>query len=49
MNKKPDTSQSLAEAITKSASKQTYYTIRLLVDRDRSSLMLTGLTAIFAG
>ena len=33
MDKKPDTSQSLAEAITKSASKQTYYTIRLLADR----------------
>jgi phytoene/squalene synthetase len=35
MNKKLNTSQSLAETITKSASKQTYYTIRLLVDRDR--------------
>lgn len=35
MNKKPDTSLSLAEAITRSASKQTYYTIRFLVDRDR--------------
>jgi phytoene/squalene synthetase len=34
MNTKPD-SQSLATAITKSASKQTYYTIRLLVDRGR--------------
>ncbi len=37
MNKKPDSSQSLAEAITKSASKQTFYTIRFLVDRDRVS------------
>ncbi len=35
MHKKPDTSLSLAEAITRSASKQTYYTIRFLVDRDR--------------
>jgi len=34
-HKKPDTSLSLAEAITKSASRQTYYTIRMLVDRER--------------
>jgi phytoene/squalene synthetase len=33
MEKKPKTSQSLAAAITRSASKQTYYTIRFLVDR----------------
>ncbi len=33
MDQKSDTSQSLAKAITRSASKQTYYTIRLLVDR----------------
>jgi hypothetical protein len=32
MDKKSATSQSLAEAITKSASKQTYYTIRWLAD-----------------
>ena len=37
MNKKLDTSLSLAEAITRSASKQTYYTIRFLVDRERVS------------
>jgi len=36
-HKKPDTSLSLAEAITRSASKQTYYTIRFLVDRERVS------------
>ncbi len=35
MNRKPQTSQSLAAAITRSASKQTYYTILLLVDRPR--------------
>jgi phytoene/squalene synthetase len=35
IDKKPDTSQSLAEAITRSASRQTYYTIRFLVDRER--------------
>ena len=35
MDQKPDTSQSLAAAITKSASKQIYYTIRLFVDRER--------------
>jgi phytoene/squalene synthetase len=34
MNTKPD-SRSLAAAITKSASKQTYYTVRFLADRDR--------------
>jgi phytoene/squalene synthetase len=33
MNNKLNTSQSLATAITKSASKQTYYTIRFFVDR----------------
>jgi phytoene/squalene synthetase len=33
MNDKLNTSQSLATAITKSASKQTYYTIRFFVDR----------------
>jgi len=37
MNKKLDTSLPLAEAITRSASKQTYYTIRFLVDRERVS------------
>jgi phytoene/squalene synthetase len=31
----PGNSQSLAEAITRSASKQTYYTIRLFVDRPK--------------
>ena len=30
-----ESNQRLAEAITRSASQQTYYTIRLLVDRDR--------------
>jgi len=35
MDNKLDTSHSLAAAITKAASKQTYYTIRLFVDRDR--------------
>jgi phytoene/squalene synthetase len=35
MDNKPGTSRSLAAAITKAASKQTYYTIRLFVDRDR--------------
>jgi len=35
VDKKPDSSQSLAEAITRSASRQTYYTIRFLVDRER--------------
>jgi phytoene/squalene synthetase len=33
MNPKQDTSHSLAVAITKAASKQTYYTIRFFVDR----------------
>lgn len=33
MDRKPDSSQSLAVAITKSASRQTYYTIRFLADR----------------
>ena len=33
MDKKPTASHSLAAAITKSASKQTYYTIRFFVDR----------------
>jgi hypothetical protein len=37
MNHKPDTSQSLAVGITKSASKQTYYTIRFFADRERVS------------
>jgi phytoene/squalene synthetase len=37
MDTKINASQSLAMAITKSASKQTYYTIRLLVDRDRAA------------
>jgi len=35
MDRKPDFSQSLAAAITKAASKQTYYTIRFFVDRER--------------
>lgn len=35
MEKRMLSSESLAAAITKSASKQTYYTIRLFVDRDR--------------
>jgi phytoene/squalene synthetase len=35
MDTKHSTSQSLAASITKAASKQTYYTIRLFVDRDR--------------
>jgi phytoene/squalene synthetase len=35
MNRKTSASQFLAMKITKSASKQTYYTIRLFVDRDR--------------
>jgi len=35
MNKEPASHQALAAAITKAASKQTYYTIRLLADRDR--------------
>jgi phytoene/squalene synthetase len=35
MDHNPNTSHSLAAAITKAASKQTYYTIRLFVDRDR--------------
>lgn len=35
MNRKDSTSQALAAAITKAASKQTYYTIRLFADRDR--------------
>lgn len=35
MSKRPALSQSLAAAITKSASKQTYYTILFFVDRER--------------
>ncbi len=35
MNRKSHSSESLAAEITKSASLQSYYTIRLLVDRDR--------------
>ena len=35
MNHDPTNSQSLATEITKAASKQTYYTIRLFADRDR--------------
>jgi phytoene/squalene synthetase len=35
MDKRIDTSGQLAGSITKNASKQTYYTIRLFVDRDR--------------
>lgn len=35
MSKQPNSSHSLAAAITKSASKQTYYTIRFFVDRPR--------------
>jgi phytoene/squalene synthetase len=35
MDAKLNTSQTLAAAITKAASKQTYYTIRLFVDRER--------------
>jgi phytoene/squalene synthetase len=35
MDKKLCSSKSLAKAITKSASKQTYYTIRFLADRER--------------
>lgn len=35
MDTKLNTSQTLATAITKAASKQTYYTIRLFVDRER--------------
>ena len=35
MHKKIQSSESLAAAITKSASRQTYYTIRFLADRDR--------------
>jgi phytoene/squalene synthetase len=35
MNRKVQSSGSLAASITKSASKQTYYTIRLFADRDR--------------
>jgi phytoene/squalene synthetase len=37
MNKNPVTSQSLAAAITKAASKQTYYTIRFFADRGRAA------------
>jgi phytoene/squalene synthetase len=36
MDAKLNTSQTLAVAITKTASKQTYYTIRLFVDRERA-------------
>jgi phytoene/squalene synthetase len=35
MDPKPNSSQKLAAAITKKASKQTYYTIRFFADRDR--------------
>src|SRR5271157_1125837 len=35
MDKKFQSSESLATGITKSASKQTYYTIRIFADRDR--------------
>lgn len=35
MDKQQNTSRAIAAAITKAASKQTYYTIRLLVDRGR--------------
>ena len=35
MDRTPDTSGALAAEITKSASKQTYYTIRFFADRDR--------------
>src|SRR4030042_2830736 len=35
MNPKPNSSQKLAAVITKKASKQTYYTIRFFVDRQR--------------
>lgn len=35
MNRKVESSRHLAEDITKSASKQTYYTIRFFVDQDR--------------
>ncbi len=37
MNRNPNISESLATAITKSASKQTYYTIRFFVDRERAT------------
>jgi phytoene/squalene synthetase len=37
MNTDPRSSQSLAIAITKAASKQTYYTIRILADRSRAA------------
>ena len=33
---------SIASSITKAASKQTYYTIRFLVDRDRDRRRLSG-------
>lgn len=36
MESNPNTSHSLAAAITKAASKQTYFTIRLFADRDRA-------------
>lgn len=35
MKRKPETSQSLAAKITRASSKQTYYTIRFLVDGER--------------
>ena len=35
MNTDTSTSSSLAATITRTASKQTYYTIRFLVDRER--------------
>jgi phytoene/squalene synthetase len=37
MDRKTSASQSLAVGITKAASKQTYYTIRLFVDRERAA------------
>lgn len=37
MDKKFQSSESLATGITKSASKQTYYTIRFFADRDRAA------------
>ena len=37
MNPRPNHSQSLASRITKAASRQTYYTIRLLADRERAA------------
>jgi phytoene/squalene synthetase len=37
MDRQPDASQKLASVITRSASKQTYYTIRFFVDRERAA------------